>query len=186
MSDRTAQTVNFDYQERALEFKVGDTVAPLGVQLVNGKVTGVWPAIGMVDVEWPTGHKRCPVEELVVVPEQARTSDPPAGDNTPGGPAVRSASATRVAQAWVKQSIYWAAKDRQYRATQSEINSKSYTCPKCKEGTLRKTSYKRIEGKSTKLLACPSCLFMIRVKDLQGCHLGEPCSIEDDLIEEVL
>ena len=177
MTNHTAKTVNFDYRERALEFSVDAIVAPLGDPHTTGRVTDVWPAIGMVDVEWPNGNGRCAVEDLMLLDSSKVMSIPPKTDNStrmvhPGG------MATRVAQAWIKKSIYWAARDRKYRASQTEIESGVYNCPKCKEDTLRRSSYKRLEGKSVKLLVCPSCLFSIRIKDLKGCHWNSDCDDE--------
>lgn len=57
-----------DYQARAKEFKVGLSVYRLlgGTPWSAGTVVAVWPAIGMVDVEWPNGTSRVPVEDLQI------------------------------------------------------------------------------------------------------------------------
>ena len=80
----------------------------------------------------------------------------------------------RVAEAWVKKALYWASSDRKYRATDDECSSGSYTCPRCKQESLRKAVYKRRGGVSEKLLGCPKCLFLIKREDI----IGDPSYIE--------
>ena len=174
-----------DYQQRATEFSVGDVVFPFmsGNGWSNGRVVAVWPGIGMVDVEWPHGSERMPVEDLQLFPNGQSTPPMPEHDNVPGGaesvsvpggpkPSVKKAStsARRVAEAFVKQSLYWGARDRKYRLTKSELESGRYGCPKCKaEGVvLKKVNYKRNGGVSEHLLGCPACLFVIKRCDLIG------------------
>lgn len=176
-----------DYQQRASEFSVGDLVYPFmsGNHSLNGRVMAVWPAIGMVDVEWPHGSERKPVEELqryeskdFIPPEAGHDNVPGGADSVsvPGGPVEKAASvdltglSRRVAEAFVKKSIYWGAKDRKYRATKAEIEAGKFCCPKCRADgvTLRKVNYKRTEGMSSHLLGCPSCLFVIKKCDLIG------------------
>lgn len=185
MSERTAYV---DYQQRASEFAVGDIVYPFmsGNSDNSGRVMAVYPAIGMCDVEWPHGSERVPVEELQQY--EAKDFRPPdvGHDNVPGGAESVSvpggpveaksasldveASSRRVAEAFVKRSLYWGAKNRKYRATRGEIDSGRYMCPKCKaeEAVLRKVNYKREEGASDHLLGCSSCLFVIKRCDLIG------------------
>jgi hypothetical protein len=173
MAGRSAHIVN--WQERAREFDLGDTVYPFTSDdvYVSGRVVAVFDAIGMVDVEYANGVKRHPVEEL-----QRTDSDevnPPGTDNVPGGAGtvrvpggpVREA-ARRVSEAFVKKALYWASKDRQYKARRDEIDNGSFVCPKCKEGTLRNAVYKRSEGKSDRLMGCPDCLFLIKRCDIIG------------------
>ncbi len=74
-------------------------------------------------------------------------------------------SKTRVSKAWVKKALYWAAKDRKYRATRSECGS-HYTCPKCPEVPMKKAIYKRMDGFSERLWGCPSCMFLIKNSDI--------------------
>lgn len=78
-------TTYLDYQQRAAEFRVGDAVAPFGADThFAGRVVAVFPAIGMVDVEFSYGNKRYPVEDL----QRIRPSQPvisPMTDSTPGG-----------------------------------------------------------------------------------------------------
>jgi len=80
----------------------------------------------------------------------------------------------RVAQAFVKKSLYWHAKDRKYRASASELQSGAYKCPQrgC-GGHLRKATYKMEDGCCVKLHACPRCMFMIKSADLLVDHHGE-------------
>lgn len=194
MSNRTADNY-VDYQERATEFAPGDIVVPFG-QFTDssGRVTAVWPAIGMVDVEFSAGNKRYPVEDLQrvdldsvgVIPPM--TNSAPGGQPTvsvPGGPypqvaphqslvptTIASTHAQRVAEAFVKKALYWNAPDRQYKATNEEVSSGHFLCPKCKaQGTiskLRPAIYKRRDAKSEKLLGCPECLFLVKKQDIIG------------------
>lgn len=187
-----------DYQQRASEFSVGDIVYPFisGNAYLAGRVMAVWPAIGMVDVEWPHGSERKAVEELQryeskdFIPPEVEHDNVPGGAGTvpvPGGPHGKEASldftgsSRRVAEAFVKQSIYWGAKDRKYRATKAEIEAGNFCCPKCRaeDVYLRKVNYKRTEGQSDHLLGCPSCLFVIKKCDL----IGHPDYIAPELDE---
>jgi hypothetical protein len=187
LSKRTANT-NVDWQQRATEFSVGDRVVPYGHgDDLAGRVSAVWAAIGMVDVEFPHGSKRYGVEDLQRldsdgVPFTPETSTVPAGPGTvsvPGGPhpkTAQTASIERIARAFVKKSLYWAAKDRQYRATRPEADTGHYCCPKCKrqgvKTILKPAAYKRRDGQSERLLGCPGCLFLIKKSDI----LNDPAS----------
>jgi len=171
------------YQELSSEYSVGDTVQLLEGSLTDiGRVVAVWPAIGMVDVHLGGDTTRFPVEDLLRLnPEQSDAIPPavefneiPGGQGTApvsGGPITgpsplpRVASEHRVAEAFVKKSIYWASRDRQYRATKGEADSGEFGCPRCREASLAPTVYKRREGKSAKLMCCPSCLFTIKRED---------------------
>lgn len=178
-----------DYQQRASEFAVGDIVYPFmsGDPGLNGRVQAVYPAIGMVDVEWPHGSERVPVEELQQYFNRAGDYNPPSvgHDNVPGGadkvpvpagpvPPVdqrplgkRAAmAAPRVARAFIKKALYWADIDRKYRATQSEVDSGSYACPRCPGQFMRPAVYKRESGVSVRLLVCPECLFILKPCDI--------------------
>lgn len=184
-----------DYQERALEFKVGDTVIPFfrGTIESSGRVVAVYPAIGMVDVEYPHGSTRYPVEEIQRVKNDLTWIDAPHSDSVPGaagsvsvpgGPPdpksekktglppqsqQKTSNSRRVAEAFVKKSLYWAQRDRKYRPNKSEKEGNTFTCPKCMEPThLKKCIYKRREGLSERLLGCPNCLFLIKEEDLCG------------------
>jgi hypothetical protein len=158
-----------DYQRRAVEFHVGDIVFPYGESDdASGRVLAVYPGIGMVDVEFPTGTVRCPVEDLqrnsINDVQGPSTENLPAGDGLP--PDGKRASENigicqRVARRYAKKALYWAEKDRKYRATKSECDSGQINCPKCKEAILRKAIYKREDGMSDHLLGCPSCLFLV-------------------------
>lgn len=176
-----------NYQERATEFSVGDTVVPFGLwDSQNGRVTAVWPAIGMLDVEFPVGNRRFPVEDVQRM--ENGMADPPDTDSAPGGGGSVSVpggpypkSANRVAQAFTKKSIYWAQKDRQYRMTRPEAETQSPTCPKCgPESPLKRAIYKRRDGSSERLQGCPGCMFLI--KDADIVNFG-PVSAEEIEIE---
>jgi len=78
-------TSYLDYQQRAAEFRVGDAVITVGATVEQaGRVVAVFPAIGMVDVEFTNGNKRYPVEDV----QRVRPSQPvigPVTDSVPGG-----------------------------------------------------------------------------------------------------
>ncbi|OHD24545.1 MAG: hypothetical protein A2Y38_08810 [Spirochaetes bacterium GWB1_59_5] len=192
-------TVYVDYQQRASEFHVGDVVLPYGAdESQAARVVAVYPAIGMVDVEFPHGSKRLPVEDVqritgvIDIPADPEHNSIPGGTGTvsvPGGPhAAHPPSAARkeakgaylapeqrVAEAYVKRALYWASADRHYRATQAELDGSAFHCPKCKETVLKPANYKREEGRSERLMACPSCLFLIKRCDI----IGHPDYIDD-------
>lgn len=167
-----------NYQDRAKKFSVGDIVAPFGLlESWTGKVTAVWPGIGMVDVETSLGNKRYPAESLQEYIDG--NAAPPTTDSTPGGdywtrvPTPRKSSAQRVASAYIKKSffdkgaIYWADADRKYRLTKLELESEAINCPRCDEDSpLERAIYKRRSGKSERLLGCKSCLFLIKDADI--------------------
>lgn len=192
MSVRTAEN-DVNYQERAALFAVGDMVIPYGrTNEFAGRVTAVWPGIGMVDVEFPAGNKRYPVEELQRLAPETTSANPPTTNSAPGGqptvsipggpyPREHEASIRRVAEAFVKKALYWNAPDRQYRATNEEIESGHFKCPKCRgrgqDSTLRPAVYKRKEGRSEKLLGCPECLFLVKRSDI----VGHPDYVENDV-----
>lgn len=178
-----------NYQALAAQFRVDDLVVPYGTSRdYAGRVVAVYPGIGMVEVQFPSGNKRYPVEDLQrldhegnpvgtshdTVPgglptvEVAGGPVPSAGPSAPSE-AVIARSASRVAAAFAKRAIYWTEAGRRYRATSSEQDSGIYSCPKCK-GTLRPTNYRRNDGRDVRLLACGDCLFLVRPDDVAGCH----------------
>jgi len=168
-----------DYQERAQEFAVGDVVVPYGFfESQSGRVIKVWPAIGMADVEFAGRNLRWPVEDLQKFVDG--TAVPSNNNSVAGGPTVgvsggsktavhdsNKASSSRVATAYLKQALYWASQDRQYKMTRAESGSGKPCCPKCAEAPpLRKAVYKRRDGTSNRLLGCPTCLFLIKDTDI--------------------
>ena len=169
---RKQSTVYVDYQTRARAFEIGMRVYPFfgGKNDKAGVVRAVDPAIGMVDVQFPHGSSRYPVEELVVDTSgdyENISKDP---NSVPGGAGslpVSSGSdkrASRIASSHMKrQAIYWAQRDRKYRQKRTEAEPH---CPRCPDVPLRKTTYQRREGVSHKLLCCTSCLFLIHQDDL--------------------
>lgn len=66
-----------------------------------------------------------------------------------------------------KAGAYWAASNRQYRATSGDIGSRKPACPKC-GSSMRKATYKMDKGARVRLFACPKDLFLIRQADLVG------------------
>lgn len=160
-----------NYQQRAEEFSVGDIVVPFGAwDAQGGRVTAVWPAIGMVDVEFANGNRRYPVEDVQRMDIQGNVV-PPHTDSVPGGqPTVQvpgGPSVAKVAATYEKKSMYWISKDRQYRMTQPEISAGCPNCPKCGGGNpLKKAVYKRRDGSSEQLMGCSSCMFLIKNSDI--------------------
>jgi len=71
-------------------------------------------------------------------------------------------------QARKKDASYWAAKDRKYRATRGELETRKITCPKCKYEHMRKATYKMEDGQKARLLACPNCMHLIKQTDVLG------------------
>jgi len=176
-----------DYQARASEFAVGTRVAPIGVDVYShtGEVKAVFPAIGMVDVEFAWGSQRFPVEDLNIIedaplaaPQHDSIPGGPAKVSVPGGPtpktaAQRQKTAKRVAEAFVmasitKNALYWGDRDRKYRATKRELGEGNYFCPKHRDVPLRPAVFMRENGKSLRLMGCPECMFLIRRDDI--CH----------------
>jgi hypothetical protein len=103
------------------------------------------------------------------IPGGAEKVPVPAGPVAPvkQEPLPKRASA-RVAQAYVKKALYWAAVDRKYRATLEECETGNFRCPRCKDVFLRNASYKRENGSSVRLLGCPECLFLILPTDIEN------------------
>jgi len=206
---KTAAIIN--YQIRGAQFAVGDVVYPFldGSSDLNGRVVAVWPAIGMVDVEWPHGSERLPVEDVQKISPDSFYQPPevaPGDSSVPGGAESVPVSVgpiekaiipneeqvTRLATAFINKSIwqnsqlpefkrrlslYWASKDRRYKARKAELSDGKYYCPRCGEIELRKATYKRRAGESLHLLGCPNCLFLIKKADI----IGDPSCIEFDI-----
>lgn len=92
-----------DYQARARLFKPGTLVFPFygGNADMKGVVLAVYPAIGMVDVQFPHGATRLPVEDLQI--HDTPTQGIP--DSVPGGlgvvPVSGGPSSSRVASAYL-------------------------------------------------------------------------------------
>lgn len=147
----------------------------LGDPSSAGSVVAVWPAIGMVDVQFPHGVSRYPVEDLVV--DSTGTVGDASGPGegaVPGGvpvavaggpPRAYPTAAARVASRHL-EALYWASRNRRYRATREEIESGEFCCPRCKKGVLRRTTYRHQDGKSERLWGCPRCMFLVCVEDL--------------------
>jgi hypothetical protein len=98
---RRQATTYTDYQARGREFSVGMRVFPFhgGNADKAGVVMQVFPAIGMVDVEFPYGSKRFPVEDLVIVEDTHSNTV----DSIPGGTGVTPVSASRVASLYLNK-----------------------------------------------------------------------------------
>lgn len=165
-----------NWQERAKSFQVGQSVALVGDRLSSeGRVLAVWPAIGMCDVQYPTGSVRLPVEDLQIIRAEEDEYITPTHSDIPGGPGtVPVPTASRMASLRRITALYWNAKDRQYRCTRGEFDSEIFTCPKCGE-VMKPTIYKREKGKSVRLLGCPGCMFLIRRQDI----LDDHCDCEE-------
>ena len=128
----------------------------------------VYPAIGMVDVQYPHGTKRHPVEELIEdTSGDAKVLD--RDETLYGGSGVTPVTtklAKRVASRHVKKAIYWVERGRKYRLCKGE-DPKKPNCPRCKT-QMDRSIYKRRDGVSEKLFACRSCLFIIKTTDVEG------------------
>lgn len=156
-----------DYQKRSKDFKVGMKVYYFweGNSSQPGVVVAVYPSIGMVDVEYPHGSQRIPIEELIIVDSGDTKSLPES--TVPGGTGVVPVS-TRVANNYLKKAIYWRNINRRYKLCKGEDPNKP-NCPKCKT-QMGKTVYKRRDSQSERLFACPSCLFVIKSSDIEGAN----------------
>jgi len=124
----------------------------------------------MVDVEFSTGNRRYPVEDLQQIDANGN-ADPPNTNSVPGGqPTVQvpgGPSGSRVAVAFEKKALYWAARDRKYRMTGPETALGHPKCPKCDEDhSLQRAIYKRRDGSSERLMGCPGCMFLIKDSDI--------------------
>jgi hypothetical protein len=138
----------------------------------------------MVDVQFPHGSTRYPVEDLVISPTpnvelsiDVLADTVPGGAGTvsvSGGPPMRTATPPRspkvgrVLTAYVKRAVYWASVNRKYKPTKEELVSGKLCCPRCEDAYFRKVVYKREDGKSVKLFCCPECLFLLRRDDVLG------------------
>lgn len=71
-----------------------------------------------------------------------------------------------------KTAVYWAAQNRQHRATRGEVDGRRPNCPKC-GNTMRKATYKMDKGARMRLFACPKDLYLIKQTDILGPG-GEP------------
>lgn len=157
----SAKQAYVDYQQRSRTFQPGSQVYLRNSDPTDvGLVVAVYPAIGMLDVEFPLGALRVPVEDVYLSSPFAPT-DPPAltdidESSLPGGSPV------------LKTALYWKSKNRQYKATSKEVEEGRYCCPRCKGPFLRKAAYKRRDSSSQALLACPECLFLIKTADIIG------------------
>lgn len=197
---RFKQADSGNWQARAKDFKVGQAVRlTYGGDADEGRVVAVLPAIGMVDVQFPNTNYRLPVEDLQIrnpdfdpfiaptheeipggvgsaalLPEGA-TQRP--GEQVPPDMLVRTAR-TVAARHLRKKAIYWADLGRKYRSTRSEFESGQFTCPRCGE-ILKKTVYKREDGRSVKLRGCPGCMFLIREQDILVDHCAPSLAEEE-------
>ena len=79
-----------DYQQRARQFEIGMRVYPYfgGKPDKSGVVVQIFPAIGMVDVQFPHGVSRYPVEDLVLDTSGDYENLANTPDSIPGGRGV--------------------------------------------------------------------------------------------------
>jgi hypothetical protein len=86
----------YDYQARAREFAVGEYAHPIGAGPMDiGRISEVFPGIGMVQVEFPYGSRRYPVEDVEKIHPSNSPIIPTTTENVPGGTDVPSVSAGR-------------------------------------------------------------------------------------------
>jgi hypothetical protein len=164
-------TVYVNYQQRAKAFKRGMRVYTFweGNSAQPGVVVAVYPSIGMVDVQYPNGSQRVPVEELIVDTSGDVEVLSDSDVNVPGGVGttpVTTKLAKSIARKHMKKAIYWTEAGRQYRLCKGEDPSKP-NCPKCKT-PMGRTPYKRRDGRSERVFACRGCLFIIKADDVKG------------------
>jgi hypothetical protein len=159
-----------DYQQRAKEYSVGDSAVPYGMPTdFSGRVTAVWPAIGMVEVEFPIGNRTIPVEQLQKIDTHGVAAAPYTNSSPVSGQRVSVPGApnpVKVASEFHKKAIYWAGKDRRYKMDRGESATSKPCCPRCVGIELRQAIYKRRDGSSDKLLGCSGCLFLIKEIDI--------------------
>ena len=87
---RRRATSYVDYQQRARQFEIGMRVYPYfgGKPDKSGVVVQIFPAIGMVDVQFPHGVSRFPVEDLVLDTSGDYENLAKTPDSIPGGRGV--------------------------------------------------------------------------------------------------
>lgn len=87
---RRQATSYVDYQQRARQFEIGMRVYPYfgGKPDKSGVVVQIFPAIGMVDVQFPHGVSRYPVEDLVLDTSGDYENLANTPDSIPGGRGV--------------------------------------------------------------------------------------------------
>lgn len=84
MTGKLATT--YDYQARGREFSVNDLVHPVGAGAMDiGRVSAVWPGIGMVQVEFSYGSRQYPVEDVERLNPENTDVMPTMTENVPGG-----------------------------------------------------------------------------------------------------
>ena len=98
-----------DYQQRARRFEIGMRVYPyfLGKPDKSGVVVQIFPAIGMVDVQFPHGVSRYPVEDLVLDTSGDYQNLANTPDSIPGGrgvvPVSSGPSSKKVASRYLRE-----------------------------------------------------------------------------------
>jgi len=193
MRFRKAEAGN--WQARGQEFAVGQSVVLIqGGDTDVGRVSAVYPAIGMVDVQFPHASSRFPVEDLSILSEDTACLTPE-HENVPGGAGQEGfvsdgmdypdsridfksldtkLMTQRVALATLKRALYWNGVDRKYKCSIQEDQTGQLRCPKSNcDGILKKTVYKRVDGISVRLLGCPNCMFLIREQDIVRTTCGD-------------
>lgn len=160
-------------QVLARQYSRGDIVAHVSAPQHGLRVVAVWDGIGMVDVLSAMGQKRIPAEELSLAGSSATV---PPEVELDSSTAIQWCSVSRgqsaqnirkLASEFLKKGLYWSGVDRKYRPTRAEKAQKVQLCPKCCV-PMKPTRYKRREGLSERLLACPTCLFLIKPCDIEG------------------
>lgn len=93
-----------NWQARAQMFAVGQTVRLVnGGDTDEGRVIAVWPAIGMVDVQFPHTNYRMPVEDLHILNPGQDQFIAPMHETVPGG--AGSAAEVSTGKPWVEDLI---------------------------------------------------------------------------------
>lgn len=156
-----------DLRDATRRFRVGDLVTPLWARSGTfvGVVIGVYPALWRVDVDWGIWREKISPDELrpasTVQRPPIQTAVSPSGAATD----ARKIASRVAAHALKRRGLYWAAPDRKYRATRSEVEAGRYGCPRCGEDLCKATVRKR-DGEHEKILACWGCEFLVDPADV--------------------
>lgn len=173
---------DLNYQSRAKSIRVNDVVVPVGMlDTQSGRVTAVYPAIGMADVEMLSGNTRYPVEELQVFNDDGAVV--PIGAVSIDTEDEHKVVATMEVPSAKRVAMYWADRDRKYKMTKAEHECGKPSCPRCKDApALKRCVFRRTEGQSERLLGCPQCMFLIHDTDIVNFTPAESAALDEEVV----